>query len=547
MKLRFLFSLMLGASLAAGAQGYHDGVDNYNAGRKDIAKEILMNTLNAPSTDKAIAYYYLGCIDFDNNNIAEAKANFEKGIAANPEYPYNYIGEGEVVLKSGDKSSAQKLFDQAMKFDKKNTAVIATVARAYWNVDPVAYKKDIDKYISKALKDSKNTESAVYMLQGDMVAKTDPGEAAGLYEMAITQDKSKGVVNREAYVKYANVYTSHNRDLLISMLEELNELEPESGLAQRELAEVYYNDGKYAKAWKCYEKYVQNPNHFRRDEQRYVAMLYTIGTRMNDNSLFNEAILWSDKVLAQDPSIYQMYRMKMLSYNKIGEDSLAMINGDILFKTPDAELLVNDYGVYGDLLVRNGRVPEAIALLEKVISENPDDEKAIGLMPELGNAYTANGEIDKAVEIQERYLQSDNVTAQDCYNMFLPLFNKGRETKDPEEQAKAFNAAKKYIDYAIEKAPEHLPYIMQALWLSFFQNNGVFNADGIAIADRMLELTDGATDATAREYRFRTYYLLARSSIFGKEYETAKDYCNKALEIVPDNESVLKLLEDLNN
>ncbi len=247
MKLRFLFSLMLGASLAAGAQGYQDGVDNYNAGRNDIAKEILTNTLNASSTDKAVSYYYLGNIAFAEGNIAEAKANFEKGLQANPAYAYNTIGLGEVALKQGNKAEAQKLFDQAMKSDKKNTALMATVARAYWNVDPVGYAKDIDKLIQKAFKESKNTESAVYMLQGDMVAKQDPGEAAGKYEMAIEQDKQKNIVNREAYVKYAHVYDVHNRPLVIEKLEELNQLEPNSGLAQRELAEQYSTTASTAK------------------------------------------------------------------------------------------------------------------------------------------------------------------------------------------------------------------------------------------------------------------------------------------------------------
>ena len=305
MKLRFLFSLMLGASLAAGAQGYQDGVDNYNAGRNDIAKEILTTTLNASSTDKAVSYYYLGNIAFAEGNIAEAKANFEKGLQANPAYAYNTIGLGEVALKQGNKAEAQKLFDQAMKSDKKNTALMATVARAYWNVDPVGYAKDIDKLIQKAFKESKNTESAVYMLQGDMVAKQDPGEAAGKYEMAIEQDKQKNIVNREAYVKYAHVYDVHNRPLVIEKLEELNQLEPNSGLAQRELAEQYYNNRQYGKAWKSYEKYVQNPNHFQRDEQRYAGLLTSAGE-------YQQSIDWANRVLKQDPSAYPMYRIIML-------------------------------------------------------------------------------------------------------------------------------------------------------------------------------------------------------------------------------------------
>lgn len=89
MKFKFVFSLVLGAAaLSASAQqgGYQDGVDNYNAGRLDVAKIILTNTMNEPQTDKAVSYFYLGSIALDENNVAEAKKNFEAGVAANPKY-----------------------------------------------------------------------------------------------------------------------------------------------------------------------------------------------------------------------------------------------------------------------------------------------------------------------------------------------------------------------------------------------------------------------------------------------------------------------------
>lgn len=155
MKFKFVFSLVLGAAaLSASAQqgGYQDGVDNYNAGRLDVAKIILTNTMNEPQTDKAVSYFYLGSIALDENNVAEAKKNFEAGVAANPKYGYNLIGLGEIDLRNGDKSAAEKQFKAGIETDKKNPALQTAVARAYWSVDPVKYAKEIDKYINKALK-----------------------------------------------------------------------------------------------------------------------------------------------------------------------------------------------------------------------------------------------------------------------------------------------------------------------------------------------------------------------------------------------------------
>ena len=171
MKLKALFSLMLGAmALTASAQmgGYQDGVDNYNAGRLDVAKAILDNTINQPQTDKAVSYYYLGCIAISQNDLEAARKDFEAGIAANPSYGYNYIGLGELDLKKGDKSAAEKQFKLGLNTDKKNQALVVAVARAYYNVNPTLYAKEIEKNINKALKASKNTEPAVYILQGDI-------------------------------------------------------------------------------------------------------------------------------------------------------------------------------------------------------------------------------------------------------------------------------------------------------------------------------------------------------------------------------------------
>lgn len=526
MKLRFLFSLMLGASLAAGAQGYQDGVDNYNAGRNDIAKEILTNTLNSPSTDKAVSYYYLGNIAFNDGNITDAKANFEKGLQANPAYAYNLIGLGQVALKQGNKAEAQKLFDQAMKSDKKNTALMANVARAYWSVDPVAYAKDIDKLIQKAFKESKNTESAVYMLQGDMVAKQDPGEAAGKYEMAIQQDKDKNIVNREAYVKYAHVYDVHNRPLVIEKLEELNDLEPNSGLAQRELAEQYYNNRQYGKAWKSYEKYVQNPNHFQRDEQRYAGLLTSAGE-------YEQSIEWANKVLHKDPTAYTMYRILMLDYDNLKNDSLAMAYGEKLFTYPGAEFVFNDYKVYSGALTRMNRPTEALDILNNAASAFADDEeKTLELYTLLSEAYQKAGDSDKAIEYRMKYLDSGKARPQDYYGMYQSYFTKLREAAPDSEEAKeALAEGTKYIDLAISKAPNFPTYYYRKAVLLYVGNHNKPDQaclDAINKAIELLDASDAATQERNKGIYLSCYTMLGDYYNLNKDKEKALEYYEKA-------------------
>jgi len=544
MKLRFLFSLMLGASLAASAQGYQDGVDNYNADRFDIAKEILTNTINNPSTDKAVSYFYLGNIAFLEKDYTAAKANYEKGFQVNPEYAYNIVGLGQCALQSGDKSGAKKLFDQAIKLNKKNTEVMAAVARAYWNVDPVAYSKDIESMIKKAFKESKNMESAVYMLQGDMAAKRDPGEAAGLYEMAINMDKEKGVVNREGYVKYAHVYDYHNRPLVLEKLEELNQLEPNSGLAQRELAEIYYNDGKYDDAWRSYAKYVQNPNHFRRDEQRYSALAFSA-------KQYDESIKYAESVLSQDPGNPYAYRLLMVNYDATEKPELAVENGEKLFNSPKLdELTLNDYKVYSRNLMTLDRAPEAVTVLEKGIEAFKDNqERSKELIPMLSKAYNLSGNSDKAIEVQMAFLDSGAADASDYFQAYSSYFAKAREeVKTSPEAAKAnFDNALKYLNLAIEKAPNHYYYYYQKGILLYTMNGNAMDNAAAEALETMLTKLDASSEATkdgAKPYLPSTYTLLA---IHYSHSDKAKalELVQKGLEVDPANMNLRQQLENL--
>ena len=123
MKLKFLLSLCLAATLTASAQGYKDGVEYFKAGQYENAQELLERNLNDPSTDKATAYYYLGAIALHEKDYATAKSDFDKGLASNPNSALNKVGLGELALMQGDAKEAQSLFDEAKKINKKDASV----------------------------------------------------------------------------------------------------------------------------------------------------------------------------------------------------------------------------------------------------------------------------------------------------------------------------------------------------------------------------------------------------------------------------------------
>lgn len=546
MKFKFLVSLFISA-IAFGAMaqgGYQDGVDNYNAGRLDVAKAILEKTINDPQTAKDVSYYYLGCIALDEKNTAEAKKNFEAGVAANPTYGYNYIGLGEIDLLNNDKGAAEKQFALGLKTDKKNTALLVAVARAYYNVNPTLYAKDITKYIGKAEKDSKYMEPAIYVLQGDMEAKNDPGEAAGKYEMAINMDSEKGHVNREAYVKYANTYFRVNPSYAIEKLKELNEKEPNSALAQRELAEKYYDNEQFGSACLQYEKYIKNPNHFQRDEQRFAGLLFSA-------KRYDESVELAKKILASDPGNPYMYRVLLLNYSAQNKMPEAVEVGKKLFESKDAKLIPNDYILYGKALSETGDAQGAVKVFETAIQLNPDKPE---LLTDLSAVYDRAGQNEKAVEVMKQYLDLGNGSVSDLLSMARRYQNlAGTLTYGTPEFEAAINEAIKYCDMAIEKAGDSLTSGSTASLyrakgqILLAKNESKPNEDVVAAYNKALELlnSDSANLQNYKPYYSEAYRVVGAYYIINKNNAKAKEYFGKYLEIYPDDESILDVYNKL--
>lgn len=541
MKFKTLLSVILGgcAFTAMAQGGYQDGVDYYNADRFEQAKIILDNTLNDAATDKAVSYFYLGSIDLREGNTQAAKANFDKGVAANPAYGYNYVGLGEIALKGGDKSGAEKLFKEAMATDKKDAALTAAVARAYFNVDPVLYKKEIDKNVAKALKDSKNLEPAVYVLQGDMAKASDIGQAAGYYEQAMTYDEQAGHINPEAYVKYSNLYNKVNPSFAISKLEELNQKLPTSALAQRELAEKYYDGNQFTKAAQQYGKYMSNPNHFQNDEQRYSGLLYF-------GKDYKKSLEIANQVLAKDPENVYMHRMVMLNKAALEDYAGAEEAAKKLFSTPNATFTATDYMTYGDILGALNHPDEAIEAYTKAYELNPEKNKSV--LVSISSMYTDAENYAKAAEVMQKYVDMGDASLTDYYTLSNRYKNLALSLpEDSPERVEAANNGIKYIDLALESAAEESKGML-------LQNKAslLMTRDGTNPTDELVETYKAMVAAYDLDPENKVKRAGAYKSAYGfiaNDYRVKKDdanarlYFEKLLEIDPENQAVRDYLK----
>ena len=541
MKRKFFFAslMLMGASLIANAQGYKDGIEYYKVDKLDNAKELLERNLNSPQTNKAEAFYYLGQIALHQGKVADAAANFEKGIAADAMNPYNYVGQAAIALKNG--SDAKALLEKARKLVKKDPKLEMEIARAFYDANPTTYAKDIEKCIKNARKWNADDPDS-YIFEADTKAdKKDWGNAAGIYELAFDKDPN----NIEAYVKYANTYFNVNPEMAIERLEELQAKVPNSALVQRELAEKYYADNLGAKAAEQYGKYIKNPNHFAQDEVRYVQLLF-FGEKYQESLDLATSLV--NKLNPADSKVFYMKRMQLYNLVQLQKWAEAVEAGRSFFANAvpqGSNYEVRDYTDFGQALQTAGFAEEAIDAYNKAIDLNP---KNTDLIRNLGDTYADAGNFVKAAEYYQRLVNDvENRKSNDIFtlsNYYLGVAD--TEGVDDATKADALAKSQKYIDEVDKLVPDNVQIVNQKAKIARFREGDNNNGAALAAYNELLNILDKKPNKEEYARYFKYAYNYLATYYFTKgDKATAKTYYQKWLEYDPENESLRNYVNSL--
>ncbi len=521
--------LVLGASLSTMAQGYKDGIEYYKIGQLDNAKELLERNLDNASTDKSEAFYYLGQIALHNGNTAQAQGFFDKGFAANAQNPYNIVGLGAVALKSGNAKAADEKFKEARKLSKKDAALETAIARAYYDVNPTTYAKDITKLIANARKwKAKDPDS--YIFEGDTYAdKQAWGDAAGQYELAMTYDPD----NIEAYVKYANTYFNVNPDMAIGRLEELLAKRPNSALVQRQLAEMFYKDNQGVKAAEQYGQYIKNPNHFIQDEVRYVQLLF-FGNKYKESYDLATSIV--NKPGAPAENVFYMRRMQLYNLVALQDWVQAAEMGKAFFamaKPAGSDYEVRDYTDYAEALQKAGFPDEAVAAYEKAIELNP---KNVDLLRNLSDTYAAAKDYEKSAYYYQKVIDSGAYKANDLYELAVCYYNLAVTTGDESVKNAAISSAREYLADVNSQVPGNVRIVNQMARVEKLAE-GENTGKAIPAYNELLQLLSSKEDKSDYANMFISAYNYLATYYFNKgDKEAAKQYYKNWLEYDPDNQ-----------
>ncbi|MBO7609762.1 MAG: tetratricopeptide repeat protein [Muribaculaceae bacterium] len=538
MKRKFFIAALLlaGVSMSSFAQGYRDGIEYYKIDQLDNAKELLERNLDAASTNKSEAYYYLGMIALKQGNKSEAKSFFEKGVAANANNPYNLVGLGALDLKSGGNAKAN--FEAARKLSKKDPKLEMAIARAYYAANATTYAKDIEKCIKNARKWNVNDPDS-YIFEADTYAdKRDWGAAAGNYELAFTNDPN----NVEAYVKYANTYFNVNPEMAIDRLKELLAKQPNSALVQRQLAEKYYEDNLGSKAAEQYGEYIKNPNHFAQDEVRYVQLLFFGGKYQESYDLATSLV---NKLSANDDKVFYMRRMQLYNLVQLDKWQEAMEAGQTFFgmaKPADATYEVRDYTDYGKALQETGQPEAALEAYNKAIELNPQNTD---LIRNMGDTYADAGNYAKAVSYYQNLYDTQQNTSNDIF-MLSNYYYGLATTTEGAEKADAIAKSQKYLTEVDEKVPGNVQIVNQKAKLAKLIEGDEITGKAVPAYKELIRILDAKEDKSGydRYYKY-AYNYLANYEFTKGDKNLAKEYYRKWLEHDPDNDALRQYVEQM--
>jgi tetratricopeptide (TPR) repeat protein len=539
------FSFLTGVFACA----QNTGVDYFNTGELEIAKKIFESQL---SQNPPEANYYLGEIAYSKGDLAEAKSHYEQGAAASPEYALNNVGLGKLLLKSGDAKGAEKLFDAALKKDKKNVETIVAIARAYYQ-NGLTVKSD--SKLDDARKANKKSP-LIYILEGDRLKDAGKiGDAAGSYAQAIYYAPNYTV----PYIKTAQVYEQINAALAIENLNHVLQIDPNYILAYKYLGNVYYKNGRYADAIDAYKKFFENGEYGIDDLTHYAASLFF-------NKNYDEAQKLISEGIQKAPDNFVLNRLLVYSAVELEDYANGVKTADKFFalnRGANDNYIARDYVSYGKLLLENGQIDKALQQYDEAIKLDPTQ---FDLYKEIASTLSESGRAADAAAYLQKYidLAGDKVIAEDYYNIgryyYMAAGSSMKDTIDADAPAKT----RKYLHEAdaafttvATRVPEsHLGYFWRARANSLldaisFSETGARPTLAKPYYEetiKILQAKGGNNNSILIEaYRYlSSYYYLTYDELKKAEDKAlAVEYSHKLLELDPENVQAKQIVEAL--
>ncbi|MHB1177947.1 MAG: tetratricopeptide repeat protein [Daejeonella sp.] len=393
--------MMVGSAVFA--QSLADARKAIDAEQYQKGKAIL-KTLTSSQPTNAENFFYLGDLYLTTSSINErpdyidsAKASFDKGVAANANYPLNFVGLGAVELAK--KGNPKANFDKALSLTKrKDHSTDFYIGRAYIYA-PVPDISAALTHLEKS-KSINEKDAQVFIALGDAYrAQMKSSEAFSAYRTAFDLDKAllRSKVELGKINKLSKAFPES-----IAEYNSVIALDPNYGPAYRELAETYFlwsftsqkeYETRMKQALSYYEKYMDLTDRSLDSRLRHAAFLYLTKDFKALEAEAN-AMAKIDKV---NPRV-----LRYLAYSAFENGNYAVSSQalkDFMAKVEPSRLISQDYLYLGRAQMKDStQMVQAMANITKAVEM---DSTNAGVMSEVGLAFYKARKYDDAAKAYE--------------------------------------------------------------------------------------------------------------------------------------------------
>jgi len=349
LQILFVF-ILIGNSVSAQIS---KGIEYLNSEMYTTSKKYFRE-LYDDSTLKPEVCYYLGETYRLTGKPDSAAVYFEFGLQQEKPNALCMVGKAGLLM-STDPEQAAELIKKAnsVKEYKKNPALYVALAKAY------ASNKQFDKAfesLNKAKEININYVN-IYLAEGDIfLSQNKTGEAASKFESAISFDAAC----KTAYYKLASIYyLGKMYPQSLEYIEKLKTVDEHFPPGLKLAGDIYYEQGKYAKAIDAYSEYLQSDEALLADHSRYAYALFF-------NKEYQKSIEELSRIMPLDPG--NVVFKRLMAYNlyetgefKIGLDQMK----DFFASTSSSDIIVSDYKYFARLLQKNNQDSLAIVHYKK--------------------------------------------------------------------------------------------------------------------------------------------------------------------------------------
>ncbi len=558
-KKSLLAILFTGASLTAPvmAQDLQTALKDVESERFTKAGQTLTQlATSAPTADNQ---FYLGYYLLRSGQVDQAKAAFEKGLAADGKNQLNNVGLAGAALMKKDRATAMSLIDKAVAETKsKNQDVLVRAAEMLTlseeTNDPA---KALELLTVADGKDKKNERADIEMTMGDaFFLKNDGGNAITKYENALAIDPKTA----EAQYKIGRLYLrGKNYTKAQEYFKQAIQTDPEFAPTYLAYADALANSRAYKSAAQNYELYVQKSGTQDPERLLDVARYRFLAEDYQGATTYLDQL----KGKVNNPIADRMYGWAYYGLNQ-PQQSVEALNRFIT-SAPN-KVIADDYKYLGRASLQLN-TPQGdstgITYLEKAAPQDTTEN----LYRDIAKKYYDMKRYDKAAEYYAKTVKNDKKPLNNDYLWgglanYQYGFRVGRDSLNPITDTTQIRLTKQQYFLRADSAFAQMAQASEALGqpypLAYYyrgQSNyyaypsAVSLSTGTAVPyyEKFIEMANAETDPTKKQsyqknlvtaYKFLASYNLAK-----KDDAKAKEYFNKVLEINPDDADVKKALE----